>query len=405
MLFHGVNSTKKNAFQVAMNKNFPKVSSAFDTKYKLERLIGKGGMGEVYLAFERSNNRKLAIKFFKRILFGDVVSQSHFVQEARLMATQAGNSPNLVKVFGFGTEGDHLYISFEFVDGITLRDALEQGSITTMKDVCTITLKVCYGLSLLHQKQIVHMDLKPENIMVSSDKSVKIIDLGVALSLQQRKEASSSGKILGTPLYMSPEQCLGETITYSSDLYSLGVMFYEMLAQVPPFYGDTPRVIKGHISEKPPLLTSYGIDVSPRLEKLVFSLLEKKPDSRPASAVVVAREIKSVLKDPANHTLLNRQFDSDRRCSPKAATLKFDKVRDRSPKREQQDPPQCSPDNSPSVIDDCSGSQVSKEVSCIDGFLKDARGGVSLRSFKVVLTFFIIGTVISVVLYSLFMSF
>jgi serine/threonine protein kinase len=280
---------------------FPQVSASFETKYELKEKIGQGGMGSVFSAVERSTKRILAIKFFKRILFGDVSAQQHFVQEAKLLATLSSSqsNANLVSVYGFGTEGDNLYIAFEYVDGVTLRDEIDGGRISTIKRACEIVGSMCRGLALLHQKQIVHMDLKPENVMITKSGQVKIIDLGISLSLNQRKKTSDSeGVILGTPLYMSPEQCGEEKITYRSDLYSLGVIFYELIAGIPPFIGSTDQIIRAHLSKTPRSFSSINIVLSPSLESLILLLLEKDPAIRPKSALYLAGELKKLLKTP-----------------------------------------------------------------------------------------------------------
>lgn len=266
----------------------PLLSYEFEERFELGPELGRGGMGRVYRGVERSTGRALAVKFFSGSLFDDHALRRGFQQEARILAQIGRTAPEYVaSVVGCGEEAGQPWIAFEFVEGRTLRQTLDEGSPATLGAVLDVAGRICRGLTVFHQHQVVHMDLKPANVMVTSAGRVVIIDLGVALTLAQRKDMSADGLILGTPVYMSPEQCGEGAITYRSDLYSLGVVFYEMLVGTPPFWGATLDVVSAHLRTPPVLPSARGVALSPGVEDLLMELLAKTPEERPSSAVAV----------------------------------------------------------------------------------------------------------------------
>ena len=276
------------------------VSFEFETKFELLDEIGRGGMGTVYKALERETNRALAIKFFRGSLFDDIKMRQHFLQEAKILAELSANEghPNLVKVYDYGTEANSQYIVFEYLEGTTLRDHLDEDREMNLGDVIDLVNQICFGLSALHQRRVVHMDLKPSNIMLPKSGGLKIIDLGVSLSLEQRKRQAQGGDglILGTPQYMSPEQCSEGAITYRSDLYALGAIFYELLVGGPPFWGPTIDIVEQHLTKMPTLPSKRGVFLPESIEVLLFQLLAKGPEERPKSAVVLRNTLLKLQK-------------------------------------------------------------------------------------------------------------
>src|SRR6266481_6859131 len=212
--------------------------------YRIESLIGVGGMGQVYLAQDERLGRKVALKFLPERLTANNVQLSRFKSEAR--AASALNHPNILTVYEIGTERNRHFIATEFIEGITLRASLGCGRMN-LHDALEIAVQVASALAAAHETGVVHRDIKPENIMLRPDGYAKVLDFGIA-KLNEQKVASDDrtgettgvlqtrqGFVLGTAHYMSPEQARGQKVGARSDIWSLGVVIYEMIAGIPPF--------------------------------------------------------------------------------------------------------------------------------------------------------------------------
>ena len=332
------------------------VSFEFETKYELKNELGRGGMGTVYKAVDRESNRPLAIKFFRGTLFDDNNMRQHFLQEADILRDLSARDghPNLVKVFGRGSESGALYIAFEFVEGKTLRELIDSDGELTLGQVVEMVRQICFGLSALHQRQVVHMDLKPLNIMLPKGGGLKIIDLGVSLTREQRKRQAQGGDgiILGTPQYMSPEQCSEGAITYSSDLYALGVIFYELLVGAPPFWGSTMDVVEQHLTKTPTLPSKRGVVIPHPIEELLLQLLAKDPVERPKSAVFLRNALQKMMKEVDGNILVGdaaRRLAREQSAQATPRRIKREKDEQATPKvleRNQRDD-----DSTPKVED------------------------------------------------------
>src|SRR5881397_121670 len=236
--------------------------------YKLSEQIGTGGMGEVYLATDVTAGRKAALKLLPMRFTGDAERLKRFQQEAR--AVVALNHPNILTVYEIGEDHSTHYIASELIEGETLRQRLVRGRMEVGEAV-DIAIQVASALAAAHETGIVHRDIKPENIMLRPDGYVKVLDFGIAkLAESAFAEATADGagsmtlaetnlgSILGTVRYMSPEQARGAQVDKRTDVWSLGVVLYEMVTGHAPFIGDTPREVMTSILEKePPPLTSY----------------------------------------------------------------------------------------------------------------------------------------------------
>jgi serine/threonine protein kinase len=271
--------------------------------YKISKPIGTGGMGEVYLATDVTAGRKAALKLLPTRFTGDAERLKRFQQEAH--AVVGLNHPNILTVYEIGEDHSIHYIASELIEGETLRERLKRDRMDVGEAV-DVAIQVASALAAAHQAGIVHRDIKPENIMLRPDGYVKVLDFGIAKLAEQelpvttpKDEAlllveTNLGSILGTARYMSPEQACGAQVDKRSDIWSLGVVLYEMVTGHVPFTGDTPREVMSSILEKePPPLTSYIKQTPVELQQIVSKTLRKDRAQRYHSA----HELLEALKD------------------------------------------------------------------------------------------------------------
>src|SRR6266567_4597601 len=260
-------------------------------RYEIRSKIGEGGMGEVYRARDEKLNRDVAIKVLPASLSQDQDRLRRFEQEAQ--AAGALNHPNILAVYDVGTHDDAPYVVSELLEGETLRERLD-GPVIPQRKAVDYATQIARGLAAAHSRSIVHRDLKPENIFITGDGQVKILDFGLAkliepvgvgqilTDLPTRKLNTTPGTVMGTLGYMSPEQVDGKSVDYRSDIFSFGVVLYEMLAGRRAFpQRETLReTLHAIATEDPPALSELNPHLSTSLEKLVERCLEKKPDDR-----------------------------------------------------------------------------------------------------------------------------
>ena len=271
--------------------------------YKISKRIGSGGMGEVYLATDITAGRKAALKLLPMRFTGDAERLKRFQQEAH--AVVGLNHPNILTVYEIGEDHSIHYIASELIEGETLRQRLMRGRIQ-LSEAVDVAIQVASALAAAHQAGIVHRDIKPENIMLRPDGYVKVLDFGIAKLAEQevpvttpRDEAlllveTNLGSILGTVRYMSPEQACGAQVDKSTDIWSLGVVLYEMVTGHAPFTGDTPKEVMSAILEKePPPLTNYIAHTPAELQQIISKTLRKDREQRYHSA----HELLKALKD------------------------------------------------------------------------------------------------------------
>src|SRR6266496_3205350 len=271
--------------------------------YKLSERIGTGGMGEVYLATDIIAGRKAALKLLPVRFTGDAERLKRFQQEAR--AVVGLNHPNIFTVYEIGEDHSTHYIASELIEGETLRQRLMRGRMQ-LSEAVDIAIQVASALVAAHDAGIVHRDIKPENIMLRRDGYAKVLDFGIAKLAEQelpvtipRDEAlllveTNLGSVLGTVRYMSPEQTCGAPVDKGTDIWSLGVVLYEMVTGHVPFTGDTPGEVMSAILEKePPPLTRYVAHPPAELQQIISKTLRKDREHRYRSA----RELLEALKD------------------------------------------------------------------------------------------------------------
>ena len=258
---------------------------------RVEALLGRGGMGTVYRATHLTLDRVVAVKVINPEFAMNADVMQRFAREARLMAKL--RHPHAAMIYDSGTLPDgRLFIVMEYVEGTTLADILKRDGKLPYKKAVDIAVSICDVLSEAHSLGIIHRDLKPANIMLNPH-GVFVLDFGIAKMLNKdnaesmRLSMTGNGLLVGTPFYMSPEQCLGEPVGARSDLYSLGALLFEMIAGRPPFDDEVlSAIIIKHAMVEAPRIEQFAPDIPPALANVVNRLLSKKPEDRPENAAV-----------------------------------------------------------------------------------------------------------------------
>ena len=268
-------------------------------RYKITKLLGEGGMGAVFLGTDVTLQREVAIKIMHPHMAQDASFRERFLQEARTAARL--DHPSIVQVHDFGQEGSLLYIVMNFIQGANLRDMLDdlkaQNTWIPLPEAVEIVRQVSLAIDYAHHQGVLHRDLKPSNIMIEPEATEGLpyrpvlTDLGLA-RLMQGQRITQAGLSMGTPTYMSPEQASGQPTDARSDVYSLGIMLYELSVGQPPFaVSSITEAIRFHTQEPPPPPRSIRPDLPVRLEQVILKALVKDPNQRWASAGALAQAI------------------------------------------------------------------------------------------------------------------
>lgn len=268
--------------------------------YKIESLLGVGGMGEVYLAHETKLNRRVALKILPSQFVADAERANRFEREAQ--ALSALNHPNLITIFEVGELNGLHFIAMEFVEGHTLRAMMSNA--LRLRDVLSIVAQVAEALSAAHQSGIIHRDIKPDNIMVRSDGYVKVLDFGLAKLTEAEvlpgapsAAHTQAGATMGTLAYMSPEQATGETIDHRTDLWSLGVVLYELITKQKPFGGATRQAtVNAILSSEPSSAAASDAHLPSELDLVLDKALEKDRDLRYQTASDFRADVRRLLR-------------------------------------------------------------------------------------------------------------
>lgn len=263
-------------------------------RYELEELVGSGGMSSVFCARDRQLERKVAIKILDQRYADEDEYVERFRREARAVARLT--HPNIVTVIDRGVDEGRQFIVFEFVDGENLKELVQRTGRLPLRRALELTLAVADGLSFAHENGLVHRDVKPQNVLLSGEGEVKVTDFGIARSLEVDHGVTQTGTVLGTSNYLSPEQASGKPVSPATDVYSLGVVLWELLTGDVPFPGENfVAVALRHINEQPPPLRDLRPDVPPRLEAAVARALEKDPRRRFPTMAAFADELRGCL--------------------------------------------------------------------------------------------------------------
>ena len=273
-----------------MAGNGPLTGKVFSGRYQIGELLGVGGMAEVYSAQDMTLGRIVAIK----TMLPQYAADPDFTRRFRQEAAAAANlqSPYIVNVYDWGHDQDTYFIVMEFVRGSDLKTAIQQRGAINQRKVAEIGSQVCQALTVAHQQDIIHRDIKPQNIMIQPDGNVKVMDFGIARA--KNSTADKTQTVLGTAHYTSPEQAQGQELTASSDIYSLGVVLYEAATGTLPFDGpDAVSVALMQVREEPPRPTAINPDIDPVFEAIIMTAMQKDPAARFATA----NDMRTALND------------------------------------------------------------------------------------------------------------
>src|SRR5215210_2606064 len=275
------------------------VGEVLSGRYEVEELVGVGGMSSVYRAHDRLLGRMVALKVLHQQYTEDADYVERFRREARSVASLS--HPNIVTVIDRGEHEGRPFIVFEYVDGENLKKQIERLGPAPVDEALELGLQIARGLSFAHQNGLVHRDVKPQNVLLNGDGQAKVTDFGIARSLDVQHGMTQTGTVLGTSDYIAPEQAQGERVDEHSDVYSLGVVLYELLTGEVPFPGENfVAVAMRHINEPPPPIRDRRPDVSPRLEAAVHRAMAKDPNDRFQTMAELADELEACLDEVAD---------------------------------------------------------------------------------------------------------
>lgn len=284
----------------------PLIGRTIAGKYRIEARIGQGGMGRVYRARHIVTGKVVALK----VLLEDLAAYPSFVERFLHEARAAAyiTHPHAINIIDCGRDGEVVYLLMEYIEGRTLTELMQQEGPLSPPRAARILSQICAALADAHAHAIVHRDLKPDNIIlqqVAGERDyVKVLDFGIAKVLDEQKRGplpASRNVFIGTPEYASPEQCNAKSPTALSDIYSLGVIAYEMLTGHPPFEGDPLEVMLKHTGAEPPPLRQYRPDLNPEIEAVVLRALRKDPAERPPTVLDFARQFEDAVRLSGAH--------------------------------------------------------------------------------------------------------
>ena len=258
-------------------------------RYKIIEKIGEGGMGVVFKAEDTVLKRIVALKILNKSLITDKRNLERFFSEAR--STASLSQANIVTVYDVGQIKDDYFISMEYIEGENFMNLIQHKKTFTPSQILFITIKLFKALDYSHRKGIIHRDIKPHNIMITSHKEIKIMDFGLAVILGDQKKGET-GVITGTPYYMSPEQIQGIPVDHRTDIYSSGATLFHLITGHVPFKGE--NIFYQHLFEPVPSIKKFRNDIPDKLIAIIEKCMEKKRENRFQSAMEVLNEIKTI---------------------------------------------------------------------------------------------------------------
>ena len=266
-----------------------------NNRYEIVKSIGEGGMANVYLANDKILDRKVAIK----VLRGDLSSDDKFIRRFQREALSVSNlsHPNIVEVYDVGEEDGEYYIVMEYIEGKTLKQLLKKRESLTLTEVIDIMTQLTDGISHAHESYIIHRDIKPQNIMIQDDGRIKITDFGIAMALNAT-QLTQTNSVMGSVHYLPPEQASGKGATVKSDIYSMGILMYELLTGTVPFKGDNAvEIALKHMKDKIPSIRKQDPSIPQSVENILLKATAKNPRNRYDTAKEMHEDLLNCLKE------------------------------------------------------------------------------------------------------------
>ena len=291
-------------------------------RYQIIKSIGEGGMANVYLAYDTILDRNVAVK----VLRGDLATDEKFVRRFQREALSASSlsHPNIVEVYDVGEDNGQYYIVMEYIEGCQLKQLLKKRGRLTLSEVIDIMLQITDGLSVAHDAYIIHRDIKPQNIMILDSGLVKITDFGIAMAMNST-QLTQTNSVMGSVHYLPPEQAYGKGSTLQSDIYSMGILMYELLTGELPYKGDNAvEIALKHLKEKIPSVRDKYPEIPQSVENIIIKATAKNPKNRYADARSMNEDLRTCLDDSraneAKIVLPYPEFDEDRKPKNTAKT-------------------------------------------------------------------------------------
>lgn len=273
----------------------PQSKGLLNNRYNLYKVIGKGGMAVVYLGRDLMLERNVAVKVLKADYSSDPEFRERFREEAKAVANLT--HPNIVTVYDFGLDAKRLFIVMEYVPGKDLNTIIKQRGRLRIKDGIHLSIQGCMGIGYAHRAGFVHCDIKPHNLLVTPDSRLKVTDFGIARALASINPDEESDVVWGSPQYFSPEQASGSPPSPASDVYSMGVVMYQMFTGQPPFQGKTSgELARLHRSAVPIPPREFNPSIPQELEEVMLKILSKEPSSRYRTADQLGRVLQTIEK-------------------------------------------------------------------------------------------------------------
>lgn len=289
-------------------------------RYQLLERVGSGGMARVYKAQDRALGRIVAVKMLHESLTGDQGFLQRFQHEAHAAANLT--HPNIVTVHDIGQDHNQYYIVMEYVEGQTLKQIVRQynqaGHPMPISRALDLTIQICAGIGYAHRADLVHCDVKPQNVLVTRDDRVKVADFGIARAISEATLGQQASQVWGTPQYFSPEQAAGNPATPASDVYSIGIILFELLTGQLPFTGDTPTALAlKHMQEEPPTIAEINPTIPQQLDQIIQKVLSKEPAGRYRTGGQLGRILSAYRQRSINDTgAINNEVTTPQPTTP-----------------------------------------------------------------------------------------
>ena len=272
------------------------VNDIIDDRYRIERKLGEGGMSIVYEATDIISKKQVAIKIIKGDMMANAINLSRFEREARAAASLS--HPNIVRVVSLGTYEGRPYMANEYVNGKNLRDVLDTRSHFTALEACDIMYQLTSAVIHSHEHGVIHRDIKPQNVYLTADGTIKLGDFGIA-TFENSARLTRSETIIGSAHYLAPEISKGQQASFVSDIYSLGITFFELITGKVPFDADTPvGVAIKHIKDKFPSPRKIIPSTPAEIERIILKATRKNPLERYKNALEMRKDIERILRNP-----------------------------------------------------------------------------------------------------------